>query len=95
MLNESEYNRLYPYKELIRTIIINSSASNLPNGYKIAAEEIGKAHGVRISCSCSSGWFKITSTIYQWMLEYETNNQTDGKKEKGDRSSTKGHKRKP
>ena len=72
MLTKSEYQRLYPYKELIKTIIVNSSASNLPIGYKIAAEEIAQNHGYNMSCHCSSGWFKVTSKISNLLIEYET-----------------------
>lgn len=72
VLSQREYERLYPYKELIKNIIVNSSASNLPIGYKIAAEEIAKEHGYNMSCHCSSGWFKVTSKISGWMNEFET-----------------------
>lgn len=71
VLSDKEYERLYPYKSLIKSTIVNSSASGLPIGYKTAAEEIALAHGYKMSCRCSSGWFKVTAYINNLICEYE------------------------
>lgn len=71
ILSDKEYQRLYPYKSFIKNTIVNSSASGLPIGYKTAAEEIALAHGYKMSCHCSGGWFKVTTYINNLMCEYE------------------------
>lgn len=100
-LSQREYERLYPYKDLIKTIIINASTSNLPIGYKIAAEEIAKVHGYNMSCHCSSGWFKVTSKISGWMNEFETAKlreealkKTEKDEKNNDKRSSRSNKRK-
>lgn len=93
MLTKSEYQRLYPYKDLIKTIIVNSSASNLPIGYKTAAEEIAKNHGYNMSCHCSSGWFKVTSKINNLLIEYETAQLREEALKKTEKDEKTGNKR--
>lgn len=73
VLSDKEYQRLYPYKSFIKNTIVNSAAAGLPIGYKIAAEEIALAHGYKMSCHCSGGWFKVTSYLNNLMLEWEGN----------------------
>lgn len=75
------YLKLRPYKDLMRQIIINSSASNIPIGYKTTLEEAGKEFGYKLSCNCSSGWFVLTSKVYKEYcaaeLLYEQNQNSE------------------
>lgn len=99
-MTQETYNALVPYKELMRTIIINSAASNLPISYRQTLQSAGTELGLKLSCTCSSGWFKLTSDVYKEFLKYKSE-QDDNKetkdttsKENTDRKSGAKNKRK-
>lgn len=88
-MTKENYEALMPYKDLMRTIIINSAASNLPIGYKIAAETAGKEYGIHLSCNCSSGWFTLTSRIYKEFLKFSNENFKEQEKLTNENSNEK------
>ena len=92
-MTQESYNALLPYKDLMRTIIINSAASSLPIGFQQALQQAGKEDGYKLSCTCSSGWFKLTSAVYQKFLKFRATHD-DKKEESTDRKSDRKNKRK-
>lgn len=93
-LTKKQYDRLYPYIDVMKAIIVNSSASNLSPGYKITLTEVGDELGIKLSCTCSSGWFRLTTSIYTKVLDYQANQKTNEYETKADRRSSKNSKRK-
>ena len=69
-MTQEEYDSLKPYTDLMRTIIINSAASNLPIAYREIVLKLNKQRGYSI-CNCSSGIFQGTTRLYKELLEYE------------------------
>lgn len=69
-MTQEEYESLKPYEALMKTIIINSAASNLPIDYREKIVAYNKARGYSI-CNCSSGLFQGTSKLYNEYLAYE------------------------
>lgn len=69
-MTQELYDRLTPFASLMRQIIINSAASNLPIEYKTVLQEVGNQLGIHLSCNCSSGWFTLTSKLYAEYLKY-------------------------
>lgn len=87
---QEEYDKLTPYKELMRTIIINAAASNVPIAYRELVVKYNKSRGYSI-CNCSSGIYQGTTRLYKEYIEYEAKSKEETKPTK---SNTKNHKRK-
>lgn len=80
-MDKTQYEKIKPFRDLMKKIIVNSAASNLPIEYRTTLEAVGNELGYKLSCSCSSGWFTLTSRVYNEMLTYEeTNKKKNGKK---------------
>jgi hypothetical protein len=80
-MDKTQYETIKPFRDLMKKIIVNSAASNLPIEYRTTLEAVGKELGYKLSCTCSSGWFTLTSRVYNEMLTYEeTNKKKNGKK---------------
>lgn len=79
-MTEELYNKLQPYKEMMKTMIRNSSYSNVPIDYQELV--LGELQGRGISlCHCSSGVLNATSRLYQEMMTYEqTKRKSNGRK---------------
>lgn len=75
-MTQELYNQLTPFVQLMRQIIINSAASNLPIEYKTTLQQVGNQLGIHLSCNCSSGWFTLTSKLYTEYLKF-TNEQNE------------------
>lgn len=89
-MTQESYNALLPYKELMRTIIINSSVSSLPIGYQEALKQAGSELGLKLSCTCSSGWFRLTSDVYKDFLKFTP--KEDGTKKTKSKRNTQDNK---
>lgn len=90
-MTQEEYDSIKPYTDLMRTIIINSAASNIPIAYRELVLKLNKQRGYSI-CNCSSGIFQGTTRLYKELLAYEkAKTETETKPTK---SNTKTNKRK-
>ncbi len=70
-MTKEQYLQLFPYKAVMKNIIVNSSASNLSIDFRTTLENIGKELGFKLSCNCGSGWFTFISKIYNEYLKAE------------------------
>ena len=86
-MTQESYNALLPFKDLMRTIIINSAASSLPIEYKTALEAAGKEDGYKLSCSCSTGWYSLTNAVYHEFIKFNAqHNETKTKAKRNTKS---------
>ncbi len=83
---QEEFENLQPYVGLMRKIMIDSAASNVPISYRELIKKYNKIRGYSI-CNCSSGIYEGTCRLYKEYLAY-------GKEQQGDKPPTKKHKRK-
>lgn len=88
-MDKQQYLSLLPYKELMKQIIINSAASNISLDYKLTLEKVGNELGHKLSCTCSSGWFKLTNNVYKEFLLAEAEFSNDKKQENENENSGK------
>lgn len=68
MITKEQYEQLVPFERYMAQVIVNASASSVPIEYKQVLERIGSENNIKLSCNCSSGWFKLTSKIYDAYL---------------------------
>ena len=88
-MTQESYNALLPYKELMRTIIINSAASSLPIEYREALVTAGKEDGHKLSCTCSTGWYSLTNAVYHEFLKFTAQqNETKTKVKRNSKPNT-------
>lgn len=71
-MTEDLFNKLQPWRQLMRTIVINSSCSNVPIAFRELVLSTIKMRGISL-CNCNSGVLNATSRLYQEMLKYEAN----------------------
>lgn len=71
-MTEDLFNKLQPWRQLMRTIVINSSCSNVPIAFRELVLSTMKTRGISL-CNCNSGVLNATSRLYQEMLKYEAN----------------------
>lgn len=67
-MTKEQYEQLVPFESYMAQVIVNASASSVPIEYKQVLERIGSENNIKLSCNCSSGWFKLTSKIYDAYL---------------------------
>lgn len=91
-MTKEQYEELVPFESYMAQVIVNASASSVPIEYKQVLERIGSENNIKLSCNCSSGWFKLTSKIYDAYLvakkKYEVKNEK-GSSGKNSRASKK------
>ncbi len=71
-MTEDLFNKLQPWRQLMRTIVINSSCSNVPIAFRELVLSTMKTRGISL-CNCNSGVLNATSRLYQELLKYEAN----------------------
>lgn len=79
-MTEELYNKLQPYRDMMKAIVVNSSYSSVPFEYQELVLGTMKQRGVSL-CQCPSGVINATSRLYQEALIYE-NRRTENAKEK-------------
>ncbi len=75
-MTEELFNKLQPWRQLMRTIVINSSCSNVPIAFRELVLSTMKTRGISL-CNCNSGVLNATSRLYQEMLKYEANKSAE------------------
>jgi hypothetical protein len=68
MITKEQYEELVPFERYMAQVIVNASASAVPIEYRRVLGRIGSENNIKLSCNCSSGWFKLTSKIYDEYL---------------------------
>ena len=69
-MTEELYNKLQPYKEIMRAMVINSACSNVPIAFRELVLGEMKGRGISL-CHCNSGVLNATSRLYQEFLFYD------------------------
>lgn len=69
-MTEDLYNKLQPYRDMMKAIVVNSSYSSVPFEYQELVLGTMKQRGVSL-CHCPSGVINATSRLYQEALLYE------------------------
>ena len=85
-MTQEEYDSLTPYYNLMKTIVVNAAASNLPIAYRELIIKLNKVRGHSI-CNCSSGLFTGTSRLYNEYVAYEAENKPKPSPKKNKRKS--------
>lgn len=69
-MTEELYNKLQPYREMMRAMVINSACSNMPITFRELVLGEMKGRGISL-CHCNSGVLNATSRLYQEFLIYD------------------------